>query len=260
MRRDGTLGGSRMKKGLLVALGALALVGCGGGGGGGSSNTDARVTYVNASPDSSTLDFALDGTVKASAVPYGTATAFTTTKPQDDDVSLRATGNSTDLWSESHTFGTDSDNVVVGIGLQNPPTDGSETPSAPELEKRLVLAYTSINRTAPVGNRARIVVVNGFVRQAGDPTPSVDFRNPEDPPTTNATGLAFGGSTSLDLDSGTANYEVRQTGTDQVFVASTPLTLAPGKVYIALISGLEGATDATAPAIHLIPITTRVSN
>ncbi len=247
-----------MKNGFLVVLGALALVGCGGGGGGGgSSSSDARVSYVNASPDSGSLDFALNGNVKSSAVTYGTATSFDSTSPSDDDVALRSAGQSTDLWSESHTFGSDTDSLVVAIGLVTPPTDSSETPPAQELEKRLVLAYASVNRTAPVGNRARLVVVNGFVRQAGDPTPSVDFRNPEDPPTTNATGLAFGGSTSLDLDSGTANYEVRQTGTDQVFISSTPLTLAPGKVYLALVSGLEGATGTAAPVIRLIPLTTR---
>ena len=247
-----------MKNGFLVLLGALALVGCGGGGGGnGSSDRDARITYVNASPDSPSLDFALNGNVEASAVAYGTATAFKSTSAKDDDVALRAAGDSTDLWIESHTFSSDTDGLVLAIGLTTPPTDDTVSPPASELDKRLILAYANVNRTAPVGNRARLIVVNGYVAAAGSNSPSIDFRNPTDPPTTNIQGLGFGGSSFLDLDSGTANYEVRQNGTDGVLVASTPLTLAPGNVYVALVSGLAGATGAAAPTIRLIPITTR---
>ena len=109
-------------------------------------------------------------------------------------MSLRSTGDATDLWSESHTFASGTDSLVVAVGLRTPTTDTTQTPPAPELEKRLdARLRVSVDRTAPVGNRARIIVVNGFVRQAGDPTPSVDFRNPDDPPTTDVANLAFGG-------------------------------------------------------------------
>ncbi|RYG25191.1 hypothetical protein EON82_08100, partial [bacterium] len=64
-----------MKRLIFGVLGAIALFGCGGGGGGNGASKSARVAYVNASPDSTNLAFALNDDTKAATVPFGSATA-----------------------------------------------------------------------------------------------------------------------------------------------------------------------------------------
>ena len=246
-----------MKRTILTVLGALALFGCGGGGGGngGRTSTEAKVAYVNASPDAPSLDFSRNGSVAKSAVAYGTATAFESAGATDADFSVRETGGVENLWSEANTFADGTSNLVVAVGLRTPPVDDTTTPPIPETIKRLVLSFGGVDRTAPNGGNARLILVNGLVRKAGFPTPPVDFRDLATPNLVAVNNLAFGAITSQDVAAGTQSFEVRQTGTSQVFVASTSLALQSGKVYLALVSGLEGATDpALAPQIRLIPL------
>ncbi len=249
-----------MKSTIYAVVGALALFGCGGGGGGndgGSSPSTARVAFVNASPDAGALDFRRDGDTKASNVAFAMASGFSTVGSGDADFSVRTAGGGEDVWSQSNAPAADTDNLVVGVGLLTPPSDTTVTPPVSELGKRLVLAFSQIDRTTPTGNRARLIVVNGFVRQAGYETPAIDFLTTDTPASVTVSNIAFGAIQSQDVDSGTTTFQVRQTNTDQVFVVGTPLTLAPGKVYVALVSGVEGATDTSLPAIRLIPISTR---
>lgn len=244
-----------MKKTILTMLGALALFGCGGGGGngGGGSSPSARVAYVNASPDASSLDFLRNGSTTATAVPYGTATAFGATDDGEGDFSTRATGESELLWSETFAPEASSSALVLAVGLRTPPTDDS-VPPVPETEKRLVLSFGAVDRTAPSSGHARLIVANALVRQGGFPTPAIDFRSPDTIPDVSVTNVAFGELSPQDVDSGVQTVEVRQTGTNQTFVASTDLTLEAGKVYLALVSGYEGTTGATAPTIRLIAL------
>lgn len=250
-----------MKKTILAMAGAVALFGCGGGGGhhgGSSSSTAARVAYINASPDTATVDFRLNGGVTASAVAYGAATAFSNVDAQDADFSIRPSGATADSWSEADTLTADTDNLVVAVGLNTPPSDTSVTPPVVEELKRLQLYFDGIDRTAPTSGLARIIVVNALVRQAGDDTPAIDFKTTDTPTTVNVANVAFGGFSSQDVAAGTVNYEVQRNGIDQTFVASTPLTLASGAVYVALVTGLEGSTG-NPPTIKLIPLTTRAA-
>ncbi len=240
-----------MKRLILGVLGALALFGCGGGGGG-SSTKPARVAYVNASPDAGNLDFLLDSDTKASAVSFGTATAFANVKPADYDASILATGNPEILWSEAKTFTANSDNLVVAVGLANP-----DTSQDTEQDKRILFTFAGIDRSVPTGNRARLIIVHAFVRQVGFGTPAIDFKGPGDNPVVGAdsANIAFGGTRTIVVDSGAQTFQIRQNGTDQVFMEGT-FTLAPSSVYLALVSGFEGTAGATAPAIRLIPLPT----
>ena len=245
-----------MKRTVLMVLGALALFGCGGGGGnGGSSSSRTSVAYVNASPDAPSLDFVRNGSTARSAVAYGDATSFETVGATDADFSVRETNGVEDLWSEATTFTKGTSNLVLAVGLRTPPVDDTTTPPVPETIKRLVLSFDEIDRTAPSSGNARLIVVNGLVRKAGFPTPAIDFRDLAAPNVVNLTNVGFGASSKQNVAAGTQSFEVRQTGTSQVFVASTGLALESGKVYLALVSGLEGSTDpALAPQIRLIPL------
>lgn len=238
-----------MKRLMLGVLGVLALAGCGGGGGGGgsSSSTKARIAFVNASPDAGNVDFLLDGDEKANAVAYNGLTAFSDYSPSAYDVSTRTDGDTEILWSEQNDFNADQDSLVAAVGLKNPGT---------ELEKRLVLSFGTVDRTAPNGNKARLVIVHGFVRKVGFDTPSIDFRNPGNTPVVNSTNIAFGEMRSLDVDSGSQTFQIRQNGTEQVFIEKT-LNLAPGKIYLALISGQEDAAAPAAPDLQLVEIPAR---
>jgi len=240
-----------MKRLIFGVLGAFALFGCGGGGGGGSTAKPAHIAYVNASPDAGNLDFYSNGVSKASGVTFGTATAFSDVKAGDYDVSVTPAGGSEVLWSETETYTADEDYVSVALGLRNP-----DLTQDTEREKRLVIALGNIDRTAPTGSRTRLLIVHTFVRKSGFSTPSIDFRNPEDPPVVNTTDIDFGATRSIDVDSGSQTFEVRQNGTDQVFAAATT-TLDAGSVYLALVSGQEDATGASAPTIRFVKLATR---
>lgn len=247
-----------MRKLIFGFMGALALAGCGGGGGngGGGSSNKARIAYINASPDASILDFRMNNTVRGDDVPYGTATDFESLNPADYDVAVETPDNENVLWSEARTFAADTDNVVVSVGLRTPPSDDTQTPPVVETPKRLVIAGTTINRSKPTGNRARLIILHALVRKAGFPTPAIDFRNPGDTPVVNQGGINYASQSTVDVDSGSQTFQVRQSGTEQVFVERT-FTLAPGKVYYALVSGLEGGLGNLAPEIRLIDLPTR---
>ena len=245
-----------MNKTIFTVLGALALFGCGGGGGngGGGSSSRTRVAYVNASPDAPRLDFLRDGSSAKSGVAYGEASEFSAVAATDADFSVRASDDAQDLWSETATFEADSSNLVVAVGLRTPPTDDTVTPPAPNLLKRLVLSFGAVDRIAPPSGRARIIVLNALVRQAGFPTPPIDFRDPATPSAISAGNLAFGAFSVQNVNAGVQAVQVRQTNTSQIFATSS-LTLESGRVYLALVSGLEGAPDpALAPQIRLIPL------
>ena len=245
-----------MKRTILMVLGALALFGCGGGGGnGGGSSSEAKVAYVNASPDSPSLDFTRNGAAAKSAVAYGAATSFERIGATDADFSVREAGGVEDLWSEATTFEKDTSNLVVAVGLRTPSADDTTTPPTPELLKRLVLSFGEIDRSAPRTGNARLIVANALVRQAGFPTPAIDFRDGATPNLVALDNVAFGALATQEVAAGTQTIGVRQTGTSEVFVAPAPFALQSGKVYLALVSGLEGSPDpALAPQIRLIPL------
>ena len=239
-----------MKKTLAYLFGALALFGCGGGGGGNGSSSDARVAYVNASPDAGDLAFSLNDTRKASGLGLGEVSSFGKVGDGSYDVSIGTEGDPETIASEQETFGQNTDSLVLALGLRTTTDD--------EREKRLQIAVGSVDREALTGNRARIVLVNALVRATDQDSTPVDFRNPVTSPAISAASIGYGEVRSIDIDSGTQSFEARQTGTEGALIASTPLTFAAGRVYLVLISGREGATDATiAPSFRVVELPTR---
>ena len=243
-----------MKHAVLLLVGALALFGCGGGGGGGNGGSSTRVAFVNAVPDAGTsgLDFALNGRVSASGVALGAEPAFQNVAPATDDVAFRRTGERFDLVSEQRAFDANTDNVVVAAGLLTPPND-NQVPPAPQSLKAVQLFSTGLDRAVVTGNRARLIVLNAFLPTAEPPLVAIDVRNPEDLLNTaqSVSNLAYGVFTAKEVNSGTFTYQARPTGTDQIFVPSTTVTLVPGGVYLVLVTGTEGGSGTQLPSIRV---------
>ena len=203
--------------------------------------------FFNAVSDSTALDFSLNGTVDAASIAYGASNPnFVSASSNTYDIDLTEHGQSADLWAVTATLNANSSYAVVALGEEN---YGTET------RKRAQLAVVNVDRSAPNGSKARLYVVNAFEESPGLPTPSIDFTNPGDNPTFSANGVAPASAASLLVDSGTQDFLVRQTGSQGNYVEKT-LTLSAGSVYLILVSGVNGATGAAAPAIQQIQLQT----
>lgn len=227
---------------------ALVLVGCGGSGGG-SLTPDPTLRYVNLVPDSTGLDFLVNSDTKASNLAYLDSSAnFASLESRDYDYSFREHGTTEDLDITANTPSKDKDYVVLAIGQKG---YGSEP------LKRARVVVINVDRKMPNGNKARLYVVHAYSRAAGFDTPQIDFRNPGDNPQFSANGIDFAGSQALTVDSGNMTFQVRRNGTEEVYVNDTVLALGAGKVYLAIVAGIEGEVGAKAPQIKLIELQTK---
>lgn len=251
----------------LVALGVLAttlLAGCaGGGGGGGSTNLpDPEVRFINGSPNNTGIDFLLNEVVKASNVAFGSASpnfqSIDFISAQDDgyDISVRPNGGE-ELDRFGQVFNRDTDTLIVTLGLHDAGT---------EFDKRLQIFTYPISRTAPTGTRARVYVINGFIRADGFNTPNVSFQSVDagDPPPFNnpsveTTDMTFGAIRNLLVDATSFQFIVRRADTDAlVQYASANVSLLPGHIYAAIITGHEGEVDLNLqPKIVFIELATQ---
>lgn len=234
-----------------LAAATLFAAGCGGGGGGSSSGGNSnRPTYevLNASPDSTGLDFRINDDQVATSLPYGSSSgAFNSLKPDLYDVNVHPTGAAQDAWSEAFNFTDGNDTAVVAFGLQ---TFGDE------YYKRLRLAFVPVDRNAPNGTKARLFVLNAFNRAPGFENVSLDFKNPGDNPQYDIEGISFGASSEVEVDAGSQSFDMRVNGAEQVIVSKT-LQLGAGKIYLVLLTGVEDATGTKAPDMKLIELPAR---
>ena len=228
------------------ALVALFLVGCGGSGGPGLPDPVVRV--INASPDTTALDFLVDdATIGSAIVPLGSSPDFTVVDPGDRDLVLLENGTTTELVAEVQTFAKDGDYIAVALGLKVFDTEDL---------KRLRALLFQVDRTVPNGNKARLYVVHAYNRAAGFLTPNIDFQTRGDNPLFQIANMPFGNNASLTVDSGAQTYEARRAGTTSV-LASTSTTLVAGKIYVCIVGGIEGAASPQEPRITFIEIAAR---
>lgn len=229
-----------------IALGtsAWALVGCGGS----SSNAglpDPKIRFVNASPDSTSLNFFLNDDVKGANLAFGSANAaFDIVDPELYDINVRENGTSVDLDTVTRDLKSDTRTLVVSAGLEE---------FGIEFSKRLRLTFQDINLTAPNDGKSRLYVYHGFIRQTGFETPNIDFASPGSTPLYELKDISFGGSSMIEVDAGSQTFDVKRNGTDQVYVSST-LNLESGKIYLVLVSGVQAAVGAQAPSIRAIAL------
>ena len=225
---------------LLAALSVLA--GCGGGGAG---LPDPRLRFVNACSDSTSLGLTVDDEpVLTSQALFGISDVGTV-DTGERDVTLVESSPTSQLDALVVTFTNDTDTLIAAVGLEN---------YGAEPLKRAQLAVTKINTQAPNGTKARLIVIQGFNRASGLNTPQVDFKNPGDNPQYVLSNIDPAAIRSFDVDSGSQTFGVYRTGTSTEYIAPSALTLEAGKIYLVMLTGVEGETGTLTPAMTLTAI------
>ncbi|MFN8219177.1 MAG: hypothetical protein U0S12_03475 [Fimbriimonadales bacterium] len=229
----------------------LAVAGCGGGGSNTTLPPDPQVMFVNVSPDSDPLDFLFDDDLLAKDVSYLTPpAAFRSYTPGDRDCTVIVNSedpNSEALWSEAIGLNRDESYIVCSFGLQN---------FGDEYLKRLRIAILRTDRTSP-NNSARIVIFHAYNRKSGFDTPTIDFQNPGQNPRYKQEGIVFGNRVELTVDAGTYTFVARRTSTEFEITPQVTKTFESGKIYLAVVSGVEDEVGAKAPQITFFEIPTK---
>ncbi len=241
--------------GLIAALSASALIGCGGS----STNTtlqpDPLVRFIAGVADSANVDFLANDEPAASNLAYrDTVVDFKSLPFLEDadggyDISV-STVDGEELERINTVFPRDTSTFIISYGKYN---------YGDEIDKRPQLALLTIDRTAPVGNKAKLLIFNALVRDEGIENGPFDFQT-VDPsnPLSQSTPLfqkqnigygQFGGdANTLTIDSGTQTFQAREPagdGSNSVTVlAQKTFTFLPGRIYIALVSGITDSTVA----------------
>lgn len=245
----------------------LFAAGCGGGGSAVVVGKNPFVIFVNASSNAATLLFSLNDEPKGGNLAPLKSSApvqieFISSEDGGYDIAVEPTDRSDIFDSQVNTFERDTSTVVAAFGLKDFGTED---------EKRLRLAVLSVTRTAPTGNRARLIVLHGYNLMAGFNTPAINFlsADPADPdnldnPQFALTDIAYGAvrAIEVDVDPNPANHLVWVVRREDAEARlSTPVAPSPalkaGGIYLVVVSGLEDADadtrDATVTFIEIPP-------
>jgi hypothetical protein len=241
-----------MKKTKLWLLGICALVafGCGGSGNESLTVPDPVVRVINASPDSTALDFKYqtDKVVQVGErIPYlGSSADFISLEPNDYDVIVVEAGNPLTEASEAFDLHKDTSVLTVALGLVFPNE---------KLEKRLRTLNFTFDRTKPNGDVARIIVINAMnSSEEFSENLAVDLRNPGDTPLINVANIEFGAQKTETIDAGTHNLVVRLADSELEITTPKDITFEAGKIYAVVLSGIQDSTGVTEPKITLIEL------
>jgi hypothetical protein len=210
---------------------------------------------VNSSPDAPALDFYIDDRVTGNSLAYlGASPAYVRTDPEEKDLSVTRDGSLEQIEAKTFTFANDRYYAILTIGKLN----------FTEFLNRIQLVELEINVTTPIGNTARIIPVNAFLRADDQLTPNVDIRSPGDNPAFRRENIAYataGASFDVPVNPNAAQrtleFVVRRNGSDRQYIPATVgqtvrFTPESGRVYLAMITGIEGQTGAQAPQIRFI--------
>lgn len=239
-------GPKRLLVGLLASAGVL-LCGCGGGGGG-TGRPNPTIRFFNGISDSALINFLLDDDVRGPQIPYlGSTPDFATEEAKERDLRIQEDGTSVDLWSEVVTLAKDKHYLVSAFGLIN---YGTET------IKRARFVGIEVDRLAPNGTRAKLLIFHGYNRSAGLDTPNIDFQTPGDNPQFKVSDIGYTLAKPLEVNAGNQTYQARRNGTETVLV-SRNITLGGGKTYAVYVLGVEGEVGAAAPRIEFVELSHR---
>lgn len=229
---------------LVAASVCLVAIGCGGGGG--EISTDFFVRFTNNIVDlPGGVDVVLNQEPYAVNLGYGGSTPDYDNLTTEEELYIfdlfrAGTQNIIDSWVEIPRLRESHHLVSIGAADAGP-----QQPLA-----RIVPVL--INRNRPGGANARLIVLNGFVRQPGRQSPNVDLlRSGKIAP--EISDLEFAGFKSFLLAAGTYDFEVRIAGLmSGTLFTKTGVTVEGGKVYLVVIRGVEGGSGVFAPDIQFI--------
>lgn len=234
-----------------MAVGVVA-AGCGGSSGGIIVLPDPVVRFINASPNSAGMDMFLNDTQVGNNVPYlGSSSNFVGVQQGDYDVMVQESSDTTGETQaiEVRQMNRDQDFLAISCGLVTPPNT--------EFDKRLRCAPFAFNRTRPNGDKARLLVFHAYNRSVGNETPNIDFQNPGDTPRFVVTDIPFGEARELIVDAKLDTFVARFSGSELEITPQNNFTFEGGKIYAAIITGVEDAAGATAPKIVYVEIQSR---
>lgn len=230
-----------------VGLVALVILGCGG-----SSTTaevpDPVIRFINASPTATAVDMSVNETQLGNNVGFmGSSPNFVSFDPGEYDIAVQQDGDPDNYDIEVYTMNADQSYISLAIGILNP--------VAEETDKRLRPVTFQMDRLRPNGDKARLIVVHAYVSAEGTQTPGIDFQNPGDNPRIRETNIAFGGARGILVDSGSNTFVARRTGSEEELFTPVTTTFEAGKIYAAVVSGLEGG--ANPPTIRYVELQSR---
>jgi len=236
-----------IRNGLAVLGIAIFASGCGGAGGGLSSGDDRPTfLFLSGSPDGGSLDFYIDDRRKAAAIGYGTRSASPIEMSADDyDFDVRRAGDNVSFDTLGAPVEVNKHYLVGAFG---------KAAFGADFMQRLRLQVWQFDRTVPNGDKARLLVLNGLVPEAGFEPAPIDFQDGV-LPQFKFDDLAFGGLQSQLVDTGTFTFEARTENGEAVFVGRE-LTFERGKIYLALVTGIQGQAAPSEPRITLIELPT----
>lgn len=231
---------------------AICVAGCGGATSGVVVLPDPVIRFINVSPNSTGMNMLLNDTLIGNNVPYlGSSASFASIEQGDYDVIVQ---EKSDLTGETQAIevrqmNRDQDFIGFACGLVTPPNG--------ELDKRLRCAPNTFNRTRPNGDKARLIVFHAYIGAPGIDTPNLDFQNPGDTPRFQTTDIGFGEGRELTVDAGADTFVARRNGTEFEVTPQKTFTFGGGKIYAAIITGVEDAAGNMAPKIVYIELQTR---
>jgi len=258
---------TRIWTAIFAATLALGLTGCGGSGSNSSLLPNPLVRFVNASPDSGQLQFLMNDVARSAPLTYLASSddfasvPFITDDEGGYDFSVNDVGSGNELERDNTSIGRDTASIIISYGLTNPGLDD---------EKKVQQAIATVDRVTPIGNKARLVIFNAAVQPTGTEPLSIDFQTVDltDPlsqgtPQFSKPNLTYGAysetASVLLIDSGSKTLQARLSsdgaGSTVVVVAQDTFNLIPGKIYLALVSGVvDSVIPGQAPKISLIEI------
>lgn len=233
---------------IISGLVAIAVVfGCGGSNTNPLQAPDPLAAFINASPDGTALDAFLNEIQLANNVAYlsssprsGAVTTFRSVEPGEYDVRVEPDGAPENGDVAVQNLNRDTSSLVVAAGLVDPMGD---------FNKRLQSFTFQVDRSKPNGEKARLIIFHGWIASAGFDTPAIDFRNPEDNPLTNVQNIEFGGNNTALIDSGNQTFVARINGSEFEITPHATFNFGAGKIYAAVVCGIEDETGAKSPRI-----------
>jgi hypothetical protein len=238
----------KLKTHFLIAslfISSAILSGCGGSSA--ATLPDPTISFINFVPDAA-LDFQVNDDVKFSNVQFAdNAGNFQSVAVEEIDYVIFENGSTVPIDISSTNSPKNANELYVALGLKN---FGTET------EKRARLTNFAINRVRPNATKSRVYAFNAYVRANGNQNFAVEFKNPGQNPSINFAAIPFGGNTAQDLDAAPITL-VAQRQFTETDVASITKTLESGKIYLMVLTGIEGAVGVTAPQIKFFELQPR---